>query len=98
MTTRTSIRSRGCRRLLASLLDLVGPDRDATLHAADRLDAANDGDGSAALLLAWRCWRSTGQMPACGCLRDVLIALVAALGGVGPELRLRPRTSQETRR
>lgn len=78
-------------RLLASLLPATWPDRFAILAAATRLDAQHGGDASSLLLDAWRTWRCCGRVPRAGPLRDLVAVLVELLGGVGHELRRRPR-------
>ena len=76
--------------LLAALLPTTWPDREPLLDAAGRLDRA-DAASRETLLHAWHDWRSTGELPSSAPLRDLVAALVTVLGGVGPELRLRPQ-------
>lgn len=76
--------------LLAGLLPPWWRDRAALLDAARAVDATRS-DGLRAVLLAWGRFRAVGVLPPAGPLRDVVAALVTVLGGVGPELRYRPR-------
>lgn len=86
-------------QLLGSLLAPSWPDRRAALEAAARLDASHRGDASNVLLDAWCSWRCSGRVPAAGALRDLVAVLAEVLGGIGPELRRRPReNANETHR
>ena len=89
MTTATA--SRGACRLLGSLLPATWPSRSQVLESAARVDAAHAGDGSDALLAAWRAWRHAGELPANASMRDLLAALGLLLGGIATEMRFRPR-------
>jgi hypothetical protein len=78
-------------RMITALLPPSSPARRAALEAAARLDTSHRGDASGVLLSAWRTWRCNGRLPPAGALRDLVAVLVEALGGIGPELRRRPR-------
>lgn len=77
-------------KLLAALLPADWRDRAVLLEAAGGLDQNRPNDALEALLEAWARWRSSGELPASP-LRELVAALATVLGGVGPELRLRPR-------
>lgn len=93
MSTTTTSTTRGTRRLLAALLPATWPARAALLDAAARFDHRCAGHPIDALLLAWSRWRGTGELPADALLRELVAGIATVLGGVGPELRLRPRES-----
>lgn len=77
--------------LFAALLPTTWRDRAVLLDTAARFDQRHRGDPIDAFLLGWARWRGTGQLPADAMLRDLVAGAAAVLGGVGPELRLRPR-------
>ncbi len=78
-------------RIVSSLFPDGWQGRAAIVEQARRLDAQHGGDGSLALLDAWRWWRTTEALPASGAARDLVSALSELLGGVGCELRRTPR-------
>jgi hypothetical protein len=80
--------------LIAALLPLDWRDRAVLLEASGRLDENRPNDALDTLLAAWATWRSSGQLPASP-LRELVAALATVLGGVGPELRLRPREQNQ---
>jgi hypothetical protein len=88
--TITATPTRSTHRLFDALVPATWPERAALLDAATRFDMRNGTSNQ--FLRAWSAWRASGQLPADALLRELVAGAAAVLGGVGPELRLRPRT------